>query len=81
MNINIGTKLLLRTEYGKSIGIVSSIESDDKFKYFYGYLIGKDKNCTFEIINADRGVICWNAKLSKRYGHNASFIESIEIQE
>ena len=81
MILDIGSKVRLCVSNDKpQIGFITHIKEDKKFKVYYGHLIGKNKNGSFEIVERDDaigGTIYWPPEFKRPY--NASFIEDFEV--
>ncbi|QQV89617.1 hypothetical protein SJ_199 [Proteus phage SJ_PmiM] len=82
MDIEIGTKLKLKTSIGHKECFIYDKTCDDEFTYLSGYLT---KTADFVSIVYDkergyRGEISWSSQTQRRYGlkYTLSFIEDIE---
>lgn len=84
MTLNIGSKIRIWVSNNSPVdGYIFNIEEHDGIKVHHGFLIGKNKNGTFEIVERDGmvgGSVYWPPEQKRTY--NASFIDDFkEIEE
>ncbi len=84
MILTIGSKVRLWVSNDKpQEGFINQCNEHDNYKVYYGNLIGKNKDGSFEIVVRDcgesGGSIHWPD--FRNTGYNASFIEKIEVLE
>jgi len=81
MTLDIGSKVRLFISNDKpQDGFITDIKEEEKYKVYYGYLTGKNKNGSFEIVEREDtigGTLYWPPELNRAF--NASFIEEFQV--